>query len=70
MASNASNNKIIGIVLLVIAIGLAYWAYSMSGSVGSQLNEAISGSPSDRVMIYYIGAAIAAVVGVFMLVKK
>lgn len=71
MASNpASTNKIIGIVLVVIAIGLAFWAYRMSGSVGSQLTEAVTGSPGDNIMIYYIGAAVSAVVGVFLLVKK
>ena len=42
----------------------------MSGSVGSQLTEAVTGSPSDRIMIYYIGAAVSAIVGVFLLVKK
>jgi hypothetical protein len=67
---DASTRKIVGIVLVVVAIGLAYWAYQMSGSVGSQLSEAVTGSPGDNVMLYYIGAAVSAVVGVFLLVKK
>jgi len=54
--------------LVVIAVDLAYWAYRMSGSVGSQLTEAVTGSPSDRIMIYY--TAVSAAVGVFLLVKK
>ena len=66
----ASTRKILGIVLVIVGIGLAYWAYQMSGSVSSQLNEALTGSPTDRVMIYYIAALASAAVGVFLLVKK
>jgi uncharacterized membrane protein YidH (DUF202 family) len=67
---SASIRKILGIVLVIVGICLAYWAYQMSGSVGSQLTEAVTGSPTDRVMIYYIGALVSAAVGVFLLVKK
>jgi len=67
---SATTKKVIGVVLVVLGICLAYWAHSMSGSVGSQLNQAINGSPTDRVMMFYIGAVISAAVGVFLLVKK
>ena len=65
-----SQSKIIGIVLIVAGIGLAIWGYQMSGSFGSQLNQAINGSYTDKVMIVYIAGAASFIVGLFLLVKK
>ena len=65
-----ATKKIIGIILAVLGIGLAYWGYRMSGSFGSQLNQAFSGSPSDKVMAFYIGGAASFAVGLFLLLKK
>jgi energy-converting hydrogenase Eha subunit C len=62
--------KIIGLALLVIGVGLAIWAYQMSGSIGSQLKEAFSGAPTDKVMLLYIGGAASGVVGLFLIIKK
>ena len=64
------NKKLIGIVLAVVGVGLAYWGSRMSGSFGSQLNQAFSGSPSDKVMAFYIGGGISFAVGLFLLLKK
>ena len=65
-----AQSKIIGIVLIVAGIGLAIWGYQMSGSFGSQLNQAINGSYTDKVMIVYIAGAASFIVGLFLLVKK
>jgi cytosine/uracil/thiamine/allantoin permease len=62
--------KIIGLAFLVIGIGLAIWAYQMSGSIGSQIKEVFSGTPTDQVMMMYIGSAVSAVIGLFLLIKK
>ncbi len=62
--------KIIGIVLVVIGLGLAFWAYRLSGSVGSQITEAVTGSPTDKIMVFYIGGAVSLVVGLYLLIKK
>ena len=71
MAKSASNNqKIIAVALIVIGLGLAFWGYQQSGSLGSQLNEVVSGSPSDNVMIFYIGGAVSFAVGLFLFLKK
>jgi hypothetical protein len=71
MAANSTSiKKIIGLALLVIGVGLGYWAYQMSGSVGSQLTEAVTGSPTDKVMSLYIGGIASFVVGVFLFIKK
>lgn len=64
------NNKIIGIVLLVVGAGLAFWGYQISGSVGSQLTKSLTGSFTDKVMILYIAGAASFVVGAYMLSKK
>ena len=62
--------KIIGLALLVVGIGLAVWAYQMSGSIGSQIKEVFSGAPTDKVMMMYIGSAVCAVIGLFLVIKK
>jgi len=62
--------KIIGLAFLVVGIGLAIWAYQMSGSIGSQIKEVFSGAPTDKVMMMYIGSAVCGVIGFFLLVKK
>jgi hypothetical protein len=60
----------IGLAFLVVGIGLAVWAYQMSGSIGSQIKEVFSGAPTDKVMMLYIGSAVCAVIGLFLVIKK
>lgn len=64
--ANKMNNKMIGAVLLVVGIGLVIWGYQLSGSVGSQMTKAISGSYTDRVMMMYIGGAVAIIAGLLI----
>jgi len=64
------NNKIIGIVLLVIGVALLVWGYNISESVSGQISETFTGSPGDKAMFMYIGGAICAAVGIFSLIKK
>lgn len=71
----ASNNdrallKVIGLVLLVGGLGMAWWGHQMSQSVASQFSRAMTGALPDAVMYRYIGGAAAAVVGLFLLVRK
>lgn len=62
--------KGLGIALLALGAGLAFWGYEMSGSVGSQLNEAFSGSPTEDVMARYIAGGVSGAVGLFLLLKS
>jgi len=62
--------KIAGAALIVLGLGLAYWGYQESGSLGSQMNELVKGSPGDTVMMKYIGGAVAAVAGGLLLARK
>jgi len=62
--------KIIGIALVVLGIGLAIWGYQLSGSVGSEISEVVTGSDTDKVMTFYIAGAISFVVGMYLSIKR
>ena len=62
--------KIVAIVLVVLGIGLALWGYQLSGGFGAQLSKAVTGSPTDKIMAFYIGGAVSLAVGLFLLFKK
>ena len=64
-----STNRILGIALIVAGIGLLYWGYSESQGFSSSISSAVSGSPSDNVMIKYIGGGVALIVGLFLTKK-
>jgi hypothetical protein len=70
--ANASETltKIIGLSLLVGGAGLAFWGYQLSDSVASQLAKTLTGALPDAVMYRYIGGAVGAVVGLFLLVRR
>ena len=61
--------KIAGIILIVVGGGLAFWGYQLSGSVGSQITQAFTGSERDKVMILYIAGAASFIVGLFLVFK-
>jgi hypothetical protein len=65
-----SASKIIGLILLVGGAGLAFWGYQISGSLTSKLSKSLTGALPDEVMYRYIGGAVSAAVGLFLLVKK
>jgi hypothetical protein len=67
---SGSTMKIIGIALVVIGLGLALWGYQLSGSVGSQITQAVTGSDTDRVMTFYITGAVSFVVGIFLFTRN
>jgi hypothetical protein len=68
--SSGATMKIIGIVLVVLGIGLAIWGFQLSGSVGSELTQAVTGAETDKVMMFYISGAVSFVVGFFLFSKK
>ena len=59
--------KAIGVVSLVVGVLLLVWGYNISQSVTSQLKEAVTGSPTDRVIYFYIGGAVLSVFGLFQI---
>jgi hypothetical protein len=68
--SSTSAMKFLGIALVVIGLGLAFWGYQLSGSVGSQITQAVTGSDTDKVMTFYISGAVCFVVGILLSMKK
>lgn len=68
--SSISTTKIIGIVLVVFGLGLAYWGYRLSGTVGPQITQAVTGSHSKEIMTFYISGAVSFVAGLFLFVKR
>jgi len=62
--------KIIGILLLIAGLGLILWGHNMSQSVGSQLQNAFTGSPGDKPMLLYLGGGVLAAAGVFQILRK
>ena len=63
-------NKLNGPILVVVGGGLLYWGYSESQSVTSQVSEAFSGSPLDKVMYKYIGGSAALIIGLYLFFRK
>ena len=63
-------SRIIGIILLIVGVGIAFGGYQISSSVGSQLSRAVSGSFTNKVMIYYISGAAFIAAGIYAMSKK
>jgi len=64
-AKKNSFNKILGLILLIVGIGLVFWGYNLSESVGSQLNRALTGSYGNKIMTLYIAGAACLGAGLF-----
>lgn len=60
------NQKLVGVVLLVVGVALLYFGYQSSQSVGGQISESLTGRFTDETMWYLIGGAAAAAAGAFM----
>lgn len=57
------NNRIIGIVLIVVGIALAFWGYDVYDSAGSQVSRAFSGDTPIEAWLGLVGGAVCIVVG-------
>ncbi len=68
--SSISAKKITGLALVVAGAGLAYWGYNLSGSLGSQITQAVTGSATNEVMAFYIGGAASFMVGAYLFISK
>ena len=63
-----SQNRIIGIVLLVIGIAVLVVGMNASKSVGDQVSQTFTGRFTKETMWYLIGGGAAALFGLLMLV--
>ncbi|MCG6891521.1 MAG: DUF3185 family protein [Gammaproteobacteria bacterium] len=67
MARSGSSKKLFGIALLAAGAGLAIWGLQKSEGLQSQLSTAFTGSPTDNVMVLYIGAVVCIAIGAFLM---
>lgn len=58
------NNKIIGIVLIVIGVALALWGYNVYEAAGSQVSRALSGDTPIEAWAGMVGGVIAVLIGI------
>jgi len=58
--------RAVGIALLVVAALLIVWGINSGDSLSSELSETFRGTPSDRTVWFYVGGAIAAILGLFL----
>jgi hypothetical protein len=70
MATSSLATKTLALALLAAGAGLAFWGFQKSEGLQSQVSSVLTGSHTDNVMMLYIGAAVCAVLGVFLLFKN
>ena len=58
------NNKIIGIVLIVIGVALAFWGYNVYDSASAQIGRAISGDTPVEAWAGMVGGVICVLIGI------
>ena len=62
--------RILGLVVLVVGIALLGWGYQAYESMGSQVAEVVTGSPSDKA-IWLLGAgAVCSALGAVLLLGR
>ena len=59
-----------GAALLVVGLVLLYFGFNASQSPAEELSEALTGRFTEQTMFYFIGGAVAAVLGALMLMRK
>lgn len=62
--------RLVAIVLIVVGVGLVFWAWQDAQSIGNEITSAVSGSPTDDVVYRYIGGAAAFVAGLYLLLMR
>jgi uncharacterized membrane protein len=65
-----SQNKMLGIVLLVIGVIALYFGFNATNAPMEEMTEAFTGQYSDQTMLYLIGGAVAGIAGLVMLFRK
>ena len=68
--SKKTSRLLIGSILLVIGGVLIYWGYNEAESVQGKLSAAFSGSPTNRVLMFYAAGAVCGLIGLVLALKK
>lgn len=64
------NNKIIGIILIVVGVSFAAWGFNIYDSAGSQVSRALSGDAPAKAWAGMVGGAICIVLGLLKIKSK
>jgi hypothetical protein len=64
------STQVIGVALLVLGAVLLFFGYQAATSPVEEIGEALFGRYSDETMLYIIGGAVSAVVGLVLLLKR
>lgn len=58
------NNKIIGIIIIIVGVFLAMWGYNIYDSASSQIGRALSGDTPIEAWLAMAGGVIAILIGI------
>ncbi|ASP47085.1 DUF3185 family protein [Cognaticolwellia beringensis] len=58
------NNKIIGIVLIIVGVALTLWGYNIYDSASSQVTRAVNGDTPIEAWVGMVGGVISVLVGI------
>lgn len=62
-------NKPLSLALLVIGAILLFYGFQAGDSIGSDVSRAVTGTPTDKTVWFLAGGALAAVAGIFGLLR-
>jgi uncharacterized membrane protein (DUF106 family) len=62
--------KTSGVICLAVGIILLLWGHNIANSVGSQVQQIFTGSPTNRAMHFYIGGLVLAILGAALIFWK
>ena len=58
------NNKIIGIVLIIVGVALTLWGYNIYDSASSQVTRAVNGDTPIEAWAGMVGGIISVLIGI------
>ena len=61
-----STKKILSFLLIIAGLAMVFQGYQLSDSVDSQITEAVTGSYSDEVIMFYVGGVISLIAGIIL----
>lgn len=61
-----STQRIVGIALLAVGLGLLFFGYQATGSISEDVHEAVTGRYSDQTTWYLVGGGASAVAGLLL----
>ena len=64
------NNKAIGLALLVVGVVLLIYGINAADSLGSEVKEAFTGTPTDKSIWLIVGGALLGVLGLVAVTRS